>query len=339
MSEATAPVAGGNTLVSLLGNLLRHRRLLVLGMLMGFVIAVAGVLLRPPSYTSRASFMPQAARNSELSRLSGLAGQFGVNIGGSQPIQAPYFYVDLLHSREILGAAVDSTYALPADGGRLTADLTTIYESEGGTPAERREDAIRELRKAISTPVLLKSGLVVLNVQSRNASLSQQIGNRLLRQLDQFNLETRQSQASAERRFVEARLKDRQAELQQSEERLRRFLEENRDYRASPRLSFEADRLQRDVAMRQQLVTSLAESHEQARIDEVRDTPIIVIVEPPDLPVDADRGHLFNKAVVGVLLGGLLGFGIAMVLEFFRAHPLQELRQASPGPRRPPNDS
>src|SRR2546428_650042 len=92
-----------------------------------------------------------------------------------------------------------------------------------------------------------------------------------------FNLERRQSRAAQEKRFVETRRTEARDELQVAEDRLKSFLERNRDYRNSPQLVFDQERLAREVALRQQLLTSLSQAYEQARIDEVRDTPVITV--------------------------------------------------------------
>jgi uncharacterized protein involved in exopolysaccharide biosynthesis len=51
------------------------------------------------------------------------------------------------------------------------------------------------------------------------------------------------------------------------------FLQANRQWANSPDLTFQHDRLERDIALRQQVYTTLVQSFEQARISEVRDTP------------------------------------------------------------------
>ena len=48
------------------------------------------------------------------------------------------------------------------------------------------------------------SGVVTFEVETFNPQLSAKIAQRLLDLLNRFNLETRQSQAAAERRFTEA---------------------------------------------------------------------------------------------------------------------------------------
>ncbi|MFP8875045.1 MAG: hypothetical protein VCB42_11110, partial [Myxococcota bacterium] len=59
-----------------------------------------------------------------------------------------------------------------------------------------------------------------------------------------------------------------------------------------------------------------AQAYEQARIDEVRNTPVITIVDQPEFPVIPDpRGRLRTLAL-GLTLGLVVGIGLAFVSEF-----------------------
>jgi hypothetical protein len=48
----------------------------------------------------------------------------------------------------------------------------------------------------------------------------------------------------------------------------------------------------------------MAESFEQSRLEEIRDTPVITVIEPPIVPVFPDRRGLARKALLGLVLGG-----------------------------------
>jgi uncharacterized protein involved in exopolysaccharide biosynthesis len=101
-------------------------------------------------------------------------------------------------------------------------------------------------------------------------------------------------------------------ELRVAEDRLESFLRNNRQFGGSPELTFQRERLQRDVALQQQVFTSLTQSLEEVRIREVRDTPLITVVEAPVLPTQPEprwrvQGILLG-AVVGALIGALLAF-------------------------------
>jgi len=134
-----------------------------------------------------------------------------------------------------------------------------------------------------------RTGTVRLSVTTPYAALALRVNQRLLEAAEPVQSRQRQSQAAAERRFTEQRLDEVKQELSHAEDKLQAFLQRNRDYRDSPQLSFEQDRLAREVARQQQLYTSLSQAYEQAKIEEVRDTPVFTVVERPDLPIRPDH--------------------------------------------------
>ena len=316
-----APGAGddGGEPVSVLAllNALLRRRALVIGLALGTATLVAGVpLLLPRTYTSAASFMPQSRRTP--SNLSGIAAQFGITVPLAEGSESPQFYVDLLRSRETLRAAVDTRYTYAADTGRVAATLVEIYREKAKTPALRREAAMRRLADKMATEISPRTGVVSLEVTTQNAELSRQVAQRLVALVSQFNLERRQSQAGEERRFTEQRLAGLRGELRTAENRLESFLLANREVRNAPTLLFAQRRLEADVNVLRQLVTQLTQAVEQAKIDEVRDTPVITVVARPEAPVRPDPRQLVLRAIVGFLLGAAAGVGLALLQETLR---------------------
>jgi uncharacterized protein involved in exopolysaccharide biosynthesis len=109
-------------------------------------------------------------------------------------------------------------------------------------------------------------------------------------------------------------------------------LQQNRTFEQSPELTFTHDRLQREVSVQQQLYLSLAQAYEQARIDEVRNTPIITMIERPIMPV-ANPRMLFVKVGMALLAGVALACLVAFLREVFSAdrrgaaEELQELEE------------
>jgi uncharacterized protein involved in exopolysaccharide biosynthesis len=289
---------------------MRHR-VLVLGTAGIVVLAVAAkLLLSPRVYTTESSFIPQS--NSPTSNFSGIAAQIGIALPMSEPGRSPEFYASLITSRQVLGAVVDTQFVLPGTG---PITLVKHYESSGETPALRREEAMTSLEKNLETTVDATSGVVELRATATDPALSLMINQRVLDLVNQFNLHTRQSQAAMERRFTEGRLEEVRGELREAEDRQQRFLQRNRDYQNSPELLFQSERLQREVEFRQQLYTVLAESYERAKIDEVRDTPVITVVERPELPARPDRRGLVKWGLVSLILGLILGSILALVRE------------------------
>ena len=158
----------------------------------------------------------------------------------------------------------------------------------------------------------IKTGVVTLEVEAPAADLAEQLVRHALDLVNAFNLRTRQSQAAAEREFVENRADEAQRDLRAAEDRLQGFLTANRTYTSSPQLQFQYGRLERDLQMRQDVYSKLVQAYEQARIDEVRNTPVITIVEAPIRPVKPDSRRLVLKALLALFLGGFAGILIAL---------------------------
>lgn len=289
----------------------RHRFLVVLLPFLAAVAVVGWAASRPRTYTSSASFIasgPDASR----SGLSSIASQFGVRIPAGDVAQSPRFYADLLRSRQVLSGVVQSTYRFRDEDGRArSGTLMDVFASTGNTPALRLENAMATLDRITGVSVGAETGLVRVGVTTGDPGLSAAIVERFVELLNRFNLETRQTRASAERKFTQARVREVERELREAENRLDAFLRANRSYAGSPTLATQRERLEREVSMRQQVYTSLMQAYEQARIDEVRDTPALTLVEPPFVPARPDGRGLLRRAILGAVVGLLLGLALA----------------------------
>jgi uncharacterized protein involved in exopolysaccharide biosynthesis len=304
------------SVVGLMNSLLRQRRLII-GVMGTVVFAVmVWTFARPRTYTAAASFLPQSSE-SRVSGLAGVAAQFGVAIPMDQSGQSPQFYADLIRSRRVLAALVDTTYGVRDAGVAREATLADVLGIRERSARVRRELTMLALSARIIVLVDVETNVVTVQVATTDAELSLQLVQNLLRLVSAFNLESRQTQGRAERRFVESTVEQARGELRASEDRLQEFLQRNREFRNSPELLFGYDRLQRDVALRQQVAVSLAQSYEQARIAEVRNTPVVTVVEQPEAPVIPDRRRLLLKGLLALLGGGVLGAFLALGRDLF----------------------
>jgi uncharacterized protein involved in exopolysaccharide biosynthesis len=132
--------------------------------------------------------------------------------------------------------------------------------------------------------------------------------------LDQFNAQRRRTRATSERRFIEGRLVEVKRDLRNAEDRLARFLAQNRVIGA-PDLAFQRDRLQREVELQQSLYLSVAQAHEKAKIDEVRDTPVLTVLNAPEIPVQPDGRGTVKRTFLALLAGSAFG----VLLAFWKA--------------------
>jgi len=304
------------TLVGLLAFLLRHRRMILGTGLVAFLFIGVYTFVRPRTYTSSALFMPQSSEGA-LSRLSGLAATFGVSVPLTDAGSSPAFYADLLKSRDVLRRTVETRYAFATPDDSVHGTLIELFRERGDTPAARRDAAAKDLLGTIDVTVGRETGTVELEVSTRWPELSRQVAARMIDLVSDFNLHRRQTKAGAERQFVEGRVTEAKDSLHAAEARLQGFLQSNRDYRNSPQLLFEWGRLDREVSMQQQVYTSLVQSYEAARIDEVRNTPVITLMEAPDLPAKPDARLALLKGMLAGIVGLALGALFAAVRQAF----------------------
>jgi uncharacterized protein involved in exopolysaccharide biosynthesis len=284
----------------------RRRTVLASGIVVAALIVVAN-LLRSNQFTSTASFMAEG--KSPTSPLSGLASQFGLNVGAVTS-ESPDFYADLVTSQAILQLVVDSTVATQPNGPRVS--IADLYNVGGRADAVRRERAIERLQQHMTAITSAKTGIVTVRVASPSAFASREIVDRCLRLLNEFNLRRHQAHAATEREFAANQLEAAQRTLRSAEDDLQSFLQSNRVIN-SPRLDFEKDRLEREVQSKQGLFNTLSQAYEQARLSELRDVPLITNILSPTLPSRPDPRGTVVLAIFGMTFGMFLtGFMLIM---------------------------
>jgi uncharacterized protein involved in exopolysaccharide biosynthesis len=304
------------SIIALLNALLLDRRLIVVAGFTGLVFFVAAGSLGGRQYASTAMFMPESRNVS--SSLSGLAGQLGIALPVGDPGNSQQFYVDLVQSKPILREVVDASYTVRDGGRQRMATLTELYGGRDSNPAFRRDAAIKKLNDHTESRSR-STGVIELKVTADDPALAQQLSSRMLEAVNRFNVDRRQTRAAAERKFAQQRLAEVRVELQRSEDALQSFLQRNRQYESAPGLTFAHERLARDVSNSQQLYTTLLQAYEQAKLDEVRDIPVITIIASPEVAIRPEPRGLLKKGLIGLILGLSAGVLLAFVRQFFRS--------------------
>ena len=324
----------GTSVIAVLHAVVRQRALIAAVAIASTLLVVGLTLLRERTYSVTTSFVPQARKNAGA--VSGLATQFGLDLGAAaEPGQSPQFYADLLTSRAALENLVDQPYMLRRGDTAQTVSVADVVHARGPTLPLRREDALVRVHNLVRVSTSAKTSVVSLTVESPDPQLSSAMATRALAWINHYNVETRQSQARAEREFTEKRLREAKADLGRAEARLLAFLESNRAFSQSPGLALERTRLQREVDDQQRLYAGFSDAFEKARVDEIRDTPVISVVEPAEVPVRPDARGLIIRTLLAVVGGVLLGVLCAAAREALRsaarrdANDYAELRRAA----------
>jgi len=321
----TAEPARELSLIEMAVALLRHGRVLILTPFIVVGIAITLLVIRGSRFSADSAFRPQVSETS-ANRFAGLAAQLGVTVPGTSIGDPVKFYAEVAKSRDVLREVALTEYRFASAAGgedSVRGNLLALFRIRGKTQEDAMRRVLNRLAKQVDVTTNRDAGLVRVRVVTPWSELSVLINRRILGLIDTANLVRRQSQAGAERRFIETRLTAAQAELESAERDQERFLAQNRQYQSSPQLLLEFNRLQRRVDLRQQVYATLAQGYEQARIDEVRDTPQLTIIDRPEgsaRPV----GSLVADAAMWLLIGGVLGVMLALAQEFLARQRAQD---------------
>jgi uncharacterized protein involved in exopolysaccharide biosynthesis len=315
MESSPDSIRSPNHVVSLLDvvNLaLQHWVLLVVGGITGAAVFVVIALLLPPVYVASTAFIQaEPARGLLSGNLGSLAARIGVgtNVSGSVSLD---FLREAVTSRDVLDSVILKPMSFPdaTSPEPGTIDLISWFRVHDKTSAKRLDHVRRLILKRMNETADQRSGIVRVSIGLRDPNVAAAFLRGLVERLNDFNLHTRQTSSRANRLFLERRVSEAQAELAGAEDALRSFYEQNRRLGDSPKLIFEEGRLKRKVDLFQQIYLTLSQDLEQARIDEVKDTPVITVIETAQPPVRRSS----PRRVLLTLMGLLVGAAIALLL-------------------------
>ena len=306
-TQSGADAAGSGD--DLLAPLIKGRGRLILGILAGAGLGILLWAVLPRRYDAVASFAPESQSSNSLGSLAGLAGLAGqlslgsVSLGAS----APDYYASVLGSRELLAATLrtpfaDSALGIPAPG----LPLLQILDVEPQNGSDTLSAGLRLFAKRMRVNIDRRPGIVSVGVQLSSPALSAAVANRMVALLNEFNLERRQSQSRAQARFTKQRLDQAAAELRAAEQEQSAFLQRNRVFRGAPMLELQAARLNQTVQLKQEVHASLSKNYEEARIAQVRDTPVLTVIDSAAAPDEAASPRAPLLVATGTIAGLLL---------------------------------
>lgn len=189
--------------------MLKHR-LVVLGAVIAcLTVGVAATLLMTPIYTASTTIQidREAARVLDVEGVTPAEAQVG-----DEFFQTQY---GLLKSESLASRTVDSL-GLARDNSFLEA-MGSDGESD---PAARRKKAVDVLTKNIAVRPVRGSRLVEVSFASPSPQLSARVANGMAENFIESNLERRYESASYARRFLEERLRQVKARLEETEKQL-----------------------------------------------------------------------------------------------------------------------
>jgi uncharacterized protein involved in exopolysaccharide biosynthesis len=299
---------------ALLAVLARRRRAIALVVAAAVAAGIVLCLVLPRQFRAETTILPslRVASDSDAASVAALrsaAGAMGVSVGvGAQ--DPSVLFPQVLRSRTLAERVLLREYPVRGGGTRRLLDA---LGKAGSDSSLRLDAAVRRWRgRVLRLRLDAKSGVTAVSVELQDAALSAAVANACVEELDRFNREVKNAQAGKQVDFISNRLVEVEQQLAAAEDALKQFREQNRQLSGSPQLLLQEARLARDVQLNEQLFLTLKTQLEVARIEEVKNVPLVVVLDratPPVRPSSPQRLQLLACA------GGLgLALGIALAL-------------------------
>ena len=286
----------------------------------GAAILVGGLmLLKPNKYRSEAKILPVTSKaNSIAAPYANAAAMLG--LGGIGGDGSDSNFTDILTSRRVLEGLLNTEFSFSIRTWRF------------GQPIQKKQTLLRFLRaKNIDHGCLLlgqqfgasrdlKTKVLYVSMDSTSPELCQRVVNESLKALERYIMLEGQTRGSAKASFNAMRLAEAKEIMEKAEGDLRSFASVNRNYLSSsePAVRLMGARLERNLLLANQIVSTLAVSYEQSLLEAKNDIPVLSILDPGNLPVE--------KSGPNRTLNVLISFLVACVATFAYLNRLQILK-------------
>lgn len=302
--------------------------------IVGATLGIAYSWLKPVTYTSRLSFVVEESKAGGGSLLSGLAGQFGFDIGGISGgggILAGDNVQRLLKSDKMIKNTLLSKYGESgslslADEYARTAKLSEKwgnkynngnpirFPSETKTYTRLQDSLLQLIIKRISEKELTvgkpdkKLSFFEATVTMHNEKLAQVFTTRLIDEASRFYIATKTKRQRSNVNRLQARADSIGALLNQktysASEANNIILDINPAY---PTANVGIELKQRDKVVLQTIYAEIVKNLEISRTMLIQETPTFQIVDEPELPLKKNRTGYLVSIIYGGLIAGFVG--------------------------------
>jgi uncharacterized protein involved in exopolysaccharide biosynthesis len=288
------------------------------------LIAFGLTFLQPEMYRAETTLLPDVAqsKSSVLGGLADIAAAAGVSTSEGKITK---LYPTILSSETILRTALTSPYVLRSRPDSI--DLYELWGLDKSNPERAFERALQLLRARLDANVDFRTDVVSVTVVMEYPDLAAQILNRLVEAMDRFLRESRRTNASEQRTWIGTRLKEVKGDLEKSENTLKEFREKNRRIADSPQLLLEQDRLLRQVEINSSVFIELTKQYEIAKIEELRNIPLVNVLDMARPPVVKDRPKRVQTTVVAFLVSTFVAIFAVVVWKQFGSQIKQLIPQ------------
>ena len=271
-------------------------------------------------YTSEISLYPAKKDTMQgFGQFQSLAMNLGVNSSlNDQDFNIP----DVVKSRLIANKAINQNWNTMNGSSKNLIKLWKMRElpwyafinSNTLDSAYIQEKAINKFSNHIDVIEDRLSGLIKIRATLEDPLVASEVANFIGDEVQYYIQKENSAQSTKEKEFISDRLSIVKGELESSERQLKDFKERNRGYEDSPELFMLFSQLFREVEAKKEVYLTLQQQLELARIEEVKRSPILHILDHAVSPMKKSS----PKRGVFLIISTLLGLGYSSLITIFR---------------------
>jgi len=256
-------------------------------------------------YSSEISLYP-----AKKDMMQGL-GQFQsimANLGLNSPENDQNFYIpDVVKSNLIAKKIISKKWNIKNNSAIDLIDLWSLkkswsfFQKDNNDSLYYEELAIKKLDKHIEVKEDKSTGLIRIKSTFQDPILAANIANYIGQEVQNYIQRENSAQSKKEKIFISERLQLVKQELESAEINLKKFKERNRGYEDSPELFMVFSKLYRESEAKKEVYLVLQQQLELARIDEVKKSPILHILDravPPSRKSSPVRSYFILMFLV-----------------------------------------
>ncbi|NVJ64390.1 MAG: capsule biosynthesis protein [Flavobacteriaceae bacterium] len=321
--------------------------------LLGLIIALS----TPNSYTSSVTLVPQSsAKNNSAGSISSLAALAGVDLGSmnqsdelspfvypliikSIPFQLDlmntplnfagiekpislYEYFTQIHKPSTFSIIKKYTIGLPGlllnalkqkknEAEDLNALNNKIYNL-----TEQEESVCNYIKENVSLELNSKEGYITLSSTFSQPLVAAEITERAILLLQDHITKIKISKAQDNLQFLKDRMEEKEVNFKKVQRELANFSDKNNNV-TSLISSLKQQNLQSEYSLVFGVYSELAKQIEQAEIQVKKDTPILTILQPVQVPTERSAPKRSLILVICMFLGLVIGIGIVIIKSIF----------------------
>ena len=292
------------------------------------LLAIIYVFIATPQYSSYISINPvNEHSNNAVSGLQGIASTIGMDIGAND--NSSFYIPDIVNSRILKEAIIYNKWNTKKYNDNVNLiDYWEIGKDSGFSfrslfinnkhiikDIEDLESALGKLTQQISVTEE-ESGLMIISVLMEEPKLAADIANYIANYVKSYISEEMTLQSTKFRIFIEERLKSSKIDLRVIEEKLNLYRKNHPLALDTPDLQLERARLIRDVEINQEVYLTLLTQYELAKIEELKETPVINVLDNAEAPIRKDSPKRKLLVILG-LISGLFFGSMFTLLKYF----------------------